>query len=189
MAAILRGPSQMPVLPSRRAAARPKVPAVLIRTLLEQAQVGVQVLAGGEIDDRVTDDLPGAVVGDVAAAVGLEDRDAAFRQLGLVPDHVLLGTLAHAEGVNRIVFREDQRVADPAGVAAGDEFLLSLPGVRITGPAPVEGREGLGGGDGHADSVARVARGASAANFQPVSFCARPLCAPDSRHARPAAPR
>ena len=74
-------------------------------------------------------------------------------RLGLVPDHVLLGALAHSEGVDRIVLREDKRVADLAGIAAGDEFLLPLPGVRIPGPAPIEGRKGLADGSGGAHAV------------------------------------
>ena len=45
--------------------------------LLEPAHVAAHVLlAGLEVHERVADDLPGAVVGDVAAAIGLERRHA-----------------------------------------------------------------------------------------------------------------
>jgi len=41
--------------------------------LFEEAQVGVQVLSWCQVDDRIADDLAGAVVGDVAATVRFDD--------------------------------------------------------------------------------------------------------------------
>ena len=49
--------------------------------LLEIAHVAMHVAAIGlQVEDRIADDLAGAVVGDVAAAPGLVDLDAARRQ-------------------------------------------------------------------------------------------------------------
>ena len=119
---------------------------------LEEAQVGVQVLACGEMHDRVADDLPGAVVGNVAAAISRADLDAAACQLGGVPNQIRLRAPAHAEGVDGIVLGEDEGVADFAGIAARDEFLLAPARDGIARAPPVEGRPfgrlRAGGGEG-----------------------------------------
>src|SRR5690606_16904496 len=71
--------------------------------LFQKAQVGVEVFAGGEVDDGVADELAGAVVGDVAAAVGLDDFDAFVGEAGGVPDEVLVRAAAQADGIDGVV--------------------------------------------------------------------------------------
>ena len=66
-----------------------------------------------------------------------------------VPDDVLLGAAAQADGVNGFVFGEDQRVADFFRDAAGNEFILRAPSCFVAGAAPVEGRDGGRGGGWH----------------------------------------
>jgi hypothetical protein len=83
--------------------------------ILEQAQVGVQVPVRVERDDRVADDLAGAVIGDVTAAVGSRRGDAFARQAVDVPAQIRLRPRAHPQGEYGLVLGEHQRVADRAG--------------------------------------------------------------------------
>ena len=75
--ATLRSPIHTPVQPALRAP-EPEVGADADQRLLEVAQVEVQVaLVAREREDRVADELARPVVGDVAAALDLEDGDVA----------------------------------------------------------------------------------------------------------------
>jgi hypothetical protein len=132
----------MPVLPSRLAAARREAERAeaVDQNLLEEAQVGVQVLVRGERDDRVADELARAVVGDVAAAVGLHDFDALAGELGGIPYEILLGAIAEPEREDRFVLREHEGVTDLAADAPGHEFILCPPRRLVARAAPVKGR-------------------------------------------------
>ena len=71
-------PTQMPVSPAMRPASMPNARDGPDQHLLEVAHVTVHVAAIRlQIDDRIADELTGTVVGDVAAAAGLEQADAA----------------------------------------------------------------------------------------------------------------
>ena len=64
-----------------RVAVMPKSATDADQHLLEIAHVAVHVAAVlRQLEDRVADELPGAVIGDVAAAAGLEETDAFARQ-------------------------------------------------------------------------------------------------------------
>ena len=94
MAAILPPGVQTPVMPSARSPARPNPATTSDQHLLEVAQVPVQILAVGlQVQDRVADELPGAVVGHVPAAPGLEQLDAPARALLVVDQDVLARAL------------------------------------------------------------------------------------------------
>ena len=93
---------------------------------LEVAHVAVHVApVGGEIEDRVADHLAGAVVGDVAAAAGLEHLEAALAQRLGGEEHVLRARVA-PEREDRVVLEQQQLVRDAPGLPFGDQALLDL---------------------------------------------------------------
>jgi len=73
----------------------------------------------GQPDDRIADQLTGAVPGDLAAAVGVDDRGAV---LG-----TLLGQGAPPGGVGGGMLEQQQRIG-AAGRPGVGEFALQLPG-------------------------------------------------------------
>ncbi len=101
----------------------------------------------GHGDDGPGHDLARPVVGDVAAAVGLDDDGV--ERLGR--DEEVLGHRAHAQGVGRrvledqqvVVARVDQRALEVVGLGEGD---AARGGAGAASPlAPdVEAREELG---------------------------------------------
>lgn len=116
--------------------------------LFNEAEIRVEILARSEIYDRITDDLTGPVIRDVAPTIALGNGNAPSRKLVDVPNQMLRGILAHAERVNGIVFRENESIGNFTGIAPGDEAVLTLPGVVIDGMTPVESRRsGVGGND------------------------------------------
>ena len=86
-----------------------------------------EVAAPAQVDQRIGHDLSGAVVGDLAAAVGGDDRDVARRQ--------------HVVGLAGQALREHRRVlAKPelvgrVRVARGREVLHRLVGGQVVDPA------------------------------------------------------
>ena len=89
----------------------------------------------GQPDDRVGHDLAGAVEGDLAAAVDVDDRRAAAVDRSLVR----LGALAG--GVGRRVLEQQHRVGPLAGHDLGVHPALELPGIEVVD------RVGAGAGD------------------------------------------
>ncbi len=126
---------QTPVRPSKICAPTPCVGEGGDHHPLEQADEGVDVglaapAGAREVDDRIGDELAGAVVGDPAAAVRLGDLDA----LHPVP------VLAHAElarvgaaalGEDGRVLEQEQDVVDQAGLAGSGDRALQLERVRV----------------------------------------------------------
>ncbi len=92
---------------------------------LHLAQVGADV---DHAHYRVADELPGAVVGDLAAAVGGYDLDAVPMVEVTAEGQLIVGGSATAR-VYRRVFQEQQRVRPLVGLALGLHF--SLDGERI----------------------------------------------------------
>ncbi len=72
----------------------------------------------GQPDDRIADQLAGAVPGDLAAAVGVDDGGAV--------DRALLGQRAAARGVDRRVLEQQQRVGSARHPRVG-QLALQLP--------------------------------------------------------------
>ena len=81
-----------------------------------------------QIDNRVADNLAGAVVSDVAAAVDLEEFDAQLGQAVAAEQHVFQAAVA-AQGQHMRMFEQQELVTDFAGFAAGLQGLLQGPGV------------------------------------------------------------
>ena len=125
--------------------------------LFQVAHVAVHVAAIGlQVDDRVADDLAGAVVGDVAAAAGLVHLDAARGQrLGGRENVRSAAVAAHAERQDVRMLDEQQQIADAARAPLLDERALQRQRVGVrheaeppdlervaqrVGAAPVYGR-------------------------------------------------
>jgi hypothetical protein len=100
----------------------------------EGADVPVDVAADAiEIENRVADDLAGAVIGDVATSIGFAEFDAFLAKDVLGSEKILLaGVSAKSDHVG--VFAEEKHVIDGAGFARGDEAFLQgesgVPGVN-----------------------------------------------------------
>lgn len=110
MAATLRAGlpgSQTPDRPVDAAGVQAQIGADLDQRFFKAPNVIDHVEGFGQPDDRVADQLPRTVPGDLAAAVGVDDRSAVNGSL------VCLGT--PSGGVDRGVFQQQQRVG-----AAGD---------------------------------------------------------------------
>ena len=112
---------------------------------LEGADVGTeQERPVGEPEDRVRDELAGAVVRDLAAALDAQQLDAAGFEVGRRGEHVRRLGLA-SEREHRRVLQEEQLVPDAALGAGGREALLEVPRVAVRDAAePVDG-DGSGG--------------------------------------------
>ena len=106
--------------------------------ILEDAEEGVKVFAVTfEGEDEVADELSGPVEGDIAAAAGLVELDAAFAQGFGVPDQVLCGGLADPESENRGVLGKYEGIGDAVFPAEGDVIELPLKGFGIFDAPPV----------------------------------------------------
>lgn len=78
-----------------------------------------------EIEDRVADDLAGAVEGDVAAAIAFEKLDAALgKEFGRGDDVRGFGVTAKRD--DRLVLKQEENVADFFFFAQGNELPLEL---------------------------------------------------------------
>lgn len=75
-----------------------------------------------EVEDRVTDELTGAVVGDVATTVDFVNLDASASEELVGGEDVGTGGVA-AEGENGRMLHEQEGVAEGAGFAGRDDLL------------------------------------------------------------------
>lgn len=105
---------------------------------------GVGVGESLEVEDGVGDDLAGAVVGDVAAAVGLVESDAQGSEALGIGQDVVGGTLAAGDGDDGWVLDEVDGAEVALGVASClDELILAGPldgeGVLIAHAAEIGG--------------------------------------------------
>ena len=93
---------------------------------LEIPDVAVHVAAiGFQVEDGIADDLSRPVVGDVAAAAGLEDLNAMRREHFRSREDVRPSSVAtNAEGQNRRVLDKEQLVRDRLGAAFLNEVSL-----------------------------------------------------------------
>ena len=101
---------------------------------MEVAAVAVQV------DDRVPDELPGAVVGDVAAPLDVEDLDAAPLER-LARGQEVLRPARAAEGDDRRVLAEEERVGHLASLAPAGEVALERQRLGVGDAAEVANDE------------------------------------------------
>jgi hypothetical protein len=109
---------------------------------------------GVEVDDRITDDLAGAVVGHVAAAARFVDPDAEPRQLLVAGDDVGAAAVAlDAERDHRRMLEQQQGVGHLAGPPLLDERLLHGEALRVVDDAEAMHDQRL-----HQSSLAAVLR-------------------------------
>ena len=104
--------------------------------------VGADVaLPLAQIEDGVADKLAGAVIGDVATAVGFVNVDAASGEHFRAGEDVAeMGVAAERDDVR--MFDEQQLVGDESGLAPGLEMLLEL---KCLGPAETPQITGFAG--------------------------------------------
>ena len=127
MAPILFDPTHTPVFCGSRARLHAQVGGGTDQDLLEVAEVLDHVVALAESEDRITDELPGSVIGRTAPPVDPEQRDAERRALRLAVDEVFLEGPS-SQRVRVRMFQEHHRVS-ALPIQAGQEELL-LPGPR-----------------------------------------------------------
>ena len=87
-------------------------------------------VARAEVDDRVADQLPGRVVGDVAAARHLEQLDPARGQR-VLGDEQMLAARAAPERDDRGVLEQQQRVAALAAPTRRDQLVLERERIAV----------------------------------------------------------
>ena len=90
-----------------------------------------------EVKDGVADELARAVIGDVASAVDLVDFDAALGEEIVGREDVGAGGVA-AEGEDRRVFEEEERVADGSRFARGYDIGLDAEAFGVGDAAELE---------------------------------------------------
>ena len=90
-----------------------------------------------EVEDGVADELAGAVVGDVAAAVDFVDFYGSAGEQVVGGQDVGAGGVA-AEGEDGWVFEEEERVADEVGFAGGYDFGLEAEAFGVGDAAELE---------------------------------------------------
>jgi hypothetical protein len=95
----------------------------------EGADVPVNVAADGiEIENGIADDLPGAVIGDVTAAIGFAELDIFLAEDIFGGEKIFLAGVA-AEGEDVGMLAEEEDVVDGAGFAGDGNALLEGVGV------------------------------------------------------------
>ena len=133
IAPILRSPTHAPLKPGDAIGGDPVGRAQPDHHRFEIAHVAMDVLPVRlEIEDGIGDQLSGAVIGDVAAAAGLDHVDAARGQHFRCRDDVRARfSQLHAERDDMGVFEQQQRVGDALGTAIFDERLLQVERGRV----------------------------------------------------------
>ena len=87
-----------------------------------------------KVQQGIPDELPGAVIGDIAAPVCRHDIDAAFGELRFACQEVMdIGP--GAERVHMFMLGEEQQIGQLARRTPGKEGTLQLPAFAISGPA------------------------------------------------------
>ena len=108
----------------------------------EGADIPVNVAADKiEIENGVADELAGAMIGDVAAAIGFAKLDIFLAQDILGGEKILLAGVA-AKGEDVRMFAEEEDVVDGTGFARGDNTLLKSVGIGPGEKAEVADEEG-----------------------------------------------
>ena len=111
----------------------PEIGGRLDQHFLEVADVAVHVAAiGFQIEDRIANELPRTVIGDVAAAAGFMDVDAARSELIGRGEYVRPPAVAaNAEREDVRMLEKDQQIADAASLALGDQRPLQRKRVGV----------------------------------------------------------
>src|SRR5258708_32762767 len=97
----------------------------------------------GEVEDRVADQLAGAVVGRLTTPVGPDDVDVAPTAFSLVPKQVICARgLAHGEHVR--VLEQQQRVGRATVSYSLHQLGLEVPDRAVAGATQPAGSYGPG---------------------------------------------
>ena len=133
IAASFASPTHTPVSPADAARVTPKSADGANQHFLEVAHVAVHVAAIRiEVDDRIADELTRAVIGDVAAAPGLDELDAPRGSAsGVSSDVRSIVPRLDAERDDRRMLQEQQLIADRAGFSLLDQLPLQLQRVGV----------------------------------------------------------
>src|SRR5579875_3329297 len=137
---------------------------------LERAHVADDILLP---NDRVADQLPGAVVGDLPAAIGVAYLDPACA-IPLLAHRQLTWTASPPAGVDRRVLKQQHRVRHPPRLARSADALLQLERLPVAHEPemahpeliaharhePILAPAPRGGSPGQGESTARVPAGA-----------------------------
>ena len=83
-----------------------------------------------QVENGIADQLPGAVIGDVAATVGLENFSAQGRQ-ALARNEQVLTLGIPPQLVNVRVLEQQKRIGNLAGLALGHALALELERVGV----------------------------------------------------------
>ena len=83
-----------------------------------------------EIEDGIADELAGAVIGDVSAALGLVNFNVFVGELRIGSEDVGAGGIASKREDGRVL-KQQKRVRDEAGFARGDDFGLEAQAFRV----------------------------------------------------------
>ncbi len=124
-------PVQTPVPAGSRNAKIRNEPNASINDLFDGANIGDHIpFPFTQIDDRIADDLAGAVVGDIAAAVGSDEFDAGAREEFRGGEKIFIVSVA-AHGDDVRMFDEQKLIRDFATLALGDQVLLESEGFGV----------------------------------------------------------
>ena len=136
---------QTPVSLQMRWAITPKSPAGADQRLFEQAnevdRAEMRAFFAGQIaaqiDDGIADELAGAVVGDIAAAIDLVQLHAALCEQFVAGEDIGAMRVA-AKREHRRMLQQQQRVADEVLLARSDDLLLDGEAFRVGDAAEME---------------------------------------------------
>lgn len=90
-----------------------------------------------EAKDGVSDQLTWSVISDVAPAIALDEVDSVLGKLRFVKEQVLNGIFAGAEGIDGVMFGEDQCFRMFAFTDLGEQLQLAVPCLLIASLAPI----------------------------------------------------
>src|SRR5205814_6492979 len=99
---------------------------------LDRANVANEVIVFAETGDRISDELPGSVIGDIAATIDPVDRRArGVKHVGA--NEKMVGSPAAPDGVDGRML-EEQKPLRVARANARRDRLLEPPGVEVRDP-------------------------------------------------------
>lgn len=133
---------------------------------LEGANVPVDIAADAiEIEDRITDELAGAVIGNITAAIGFSKLDSFLAKNMFGGEEIFLAGVA-AEGEDVRVLAEEKDVFNPSGFAGGDNALLEFVGCIPGADSEIADEERLG----HLNRISDI-RNQISANRNHITYC------------------
>src|SRR5262249_35271389 len=100
--------------------------------LFEIANVPMHIASvGTQIEDRISDDLAGAVICHVAAATGFMHLDALHRKLPLGGRDMRTTVTPDAESNHRRMLKQEQQIGHAAGTTLFNDVLLQFERLAV----------------------------------------------------------